>query len=187
MIVHGCTSFNNSRYSLRTNKSQNSKRTQIINNRNKVGVPSFTALKELNFAKRFDPEKSASAYEFMKNFNLSYAIRDLCKNYDVKATITTDWYKKHPRIPHKESPYYIASLTTLLLAAKKIKPEYDIGTQDPADFDRERYYYVGMYGDYSITGSEENFAYFLKCKEAAKAMNIPLPKQEEIEMTNFIR
>lgn len=32
-----------------------------------------------------------------------------------------------------------------------------------------------------------NFAYFLKCKEAAKAMNIPLPKQEEIEMTNFIR
>ena len=32
-----------------------------------------------------------------------------------------------------------------------------------------------------------NMAYFLKCKEAAKAMNIPLPKQEEIEMTNFIR
>ena len=32
-----------------------------------------------------------------------------------------------------------------------------------------------------------NMAYFLKCREAADKAGIPLPKQEEVTFTNFIR
>ena len=32
-----------------------------------------------------------------------------------------------------------------------------------------------------------NMAYFLKCIEAGKEKNIKLPKQEDINLTNFIR
>ncbi len=160
MIVHNCTMFNPNRNSnLNVIKRKNKDTHQVHESKNS---PNFKALVDVKYLKRFDPEKSASAYELMNNFKLSYAIRELCDKYNVKATFMTEWYKDHPRIPHKSSCYYIASFTSILLACTKIKPDYDLATRDPSDFYRERYYYVGMFGDNSITESEEEMAYYLK-------------------------
>ncbi len=164
MIVHGCTLFNNhTKYSAQTppvkKNVQKASRPQSVSN---IKQPSFTALKGMTFLKRFDPEKSATAYELIKNYKSSYAINDFAKLYDIHAVFSTDWLKHHPNYPHKYTGDFFASITTMMIAAKKVLPENPTA-KDIENYKAERlkYYCIGMYGDDSLTGSEENLGYYL--------------------------
>ncbi len=192
MIVRGCTLFNNhTKYSAQTNpvkNIQNASRPQRVSN---VKQPSFTALKGMTFLKRFDPEKSATAYQLIKNYEKSYAIRDFAKLYNIHAAFSTDWLKKHPNFPYKNTGDYFASITTMLLVAKKATLPENPTQQEIEAYKAEpfKYYYIGMYGDDSLTGSEENLAYYLTrfsywndirpnlCDEPQLTILDPLPKR----------
>lgn len=166
MIVHGCSVFKNNTNNNCYHKAVKNKQprnlskmqTQQVNNTN------FQALKGVKFERRFDPEKSAHAYELMKAFNLSFAINEIKNMYNIYAVFMTDWLTKNPNYPNKVYPKgeYVASVTTMLLAAKRLPPK-DASTLKQLEVEAEpvMYYYIGMYGD-TLSASEDNIAHFLR-------------------------
>ncbi len=182
MIVHGCTLFNKQTNCTQKTNNQYLQQSKCSNKR--ANTVSFNALKEMRYLNRFDPEKSATAYELIKAFKLSYGIRDLIKNFDVTAFFSTEWLKKHPNFPYKYTGDFFASKTTMLLKIDAIPPKNKSRYKAPP----AKYFGIGMYGDNSLTGSEENIAHYLrkvtfmdiKCnlQDDPKIMIIkPLPKK----------
>ncbi len=162
MIVHGCTGIKNyTNYTTQAKPKKDSiSQTRTASIADKT---SFSALKmPIIYKGRFDPTKSASAYELYKSFLSAYATNSLFKNYEVKATFFTDWLKEHPNYPFKKSKDYFASICTMLLEAKKLPQDNSMQSKLKFKMEQPKYYYIGMYGDDSLTGAEENLAYFLQ-------------------------
>lgn len=160
MIVHGCTGIKNYTNYANVKMNKDIKRTNSIQ---KTDSTSFSALKTPVICKgRFDPNKSASSYELYKSFLSAYATNSLFKNYEVKATFFTDWLKEHPNYPFKKSQDYFASICTMLLEAKKLPQDNSMQSKLKFKMEQPKFYYIGMYGDDSLTGAEENLSYFLQ-------------------------
>ncbi len=156
MIVHDCVSFNNyPKYPKKINNKRSMETKHPSPQTTKTtSSPAFSALLGVQYLNRFDPEKSASAYNLMKCFHKSYAINDFAKTYDIAVAFSTDWLKKHPNFPYKYTGDFFASITTMFIMAKKLRP-------DDEQQKGIKYYYIGMYGNDSLTGSEENLAHYL--------------------------